>query len=162
MADTKHPLGDVGAPGLGASQYGDVRVVRARIQLATTKPLNDRLFVAVYPANHVLVDAILWAADLDSNGTPTIALDVGVLDTIQTGGDTTDADAIFDGVTTAQSGGVVRPTLATAFQIADRSYDRTVTVTIATGFATFQAGELGLNLFFAPRAPNGLHATVTL
>ncbi len=163
MATTKHPLGAPGGLAAAGSRFGDVRVNRAVVSVSLTRAANDLIYLCKFPAAHVFIDAILWASDMDTNGSPTIALDVGIVDTGYAAAgvaDTSDDDAIFDGVTTAQAGGVVRPTLATAFNIASRDYERDVVLKIATGFATFAAGTLGLILITAPKAPNGLDAAI--
>ena len=65
---------------------------------------------------HTIADAILICDDLDSNGSPAITLDVGLL--TGTVGDATNSRTcgaeIFSASTAAQTGAVARPTLKTA------------------------------------------------
>jgi len=86
--------------------------------------------------------------DLDSGGSPAILLDVGVMSGKwgENDGGRTCADEFLDGVNTAQAGGVVRPTLKTAFRTSSGAENRSIGVKIATAAATPQAGVLGLTV----------------
>lgn len=95
-------------------------------------------------------DFILDADDLDSGGSPALALDVGLMS--GTFGDQNQSrtcdDVIFDGSTVAQAGGVARPTLKTAFRIGQSVQHRSIGVKVATAPATAQGGVIGLTVFY--------------
>ena len=106
------------------------------------------------PAGCTLVDAILDTDSLDSDGSPTVTIDVGVMDgdfgaLLDNSGDARTCGAtIFSAVTTAQAGGVARPTLATAFRIAPVDTDTGIGVKIHAAPTTAAAGTLGLTLIY--------------
>ena len=110
---------------------------------------GDIIDLGVLPAYCTVSDAVLIADDLDTNGTPTIALDVGIMSS--TPGDTSTSRTcgaeIFSGATTAQAGGTARPTLATAFKIQPTDADRSIGVKIATQSATAAAGRIRLRVW---------------
>jgi hypothetical protein len=94
------------------------------------------------------VDVILDADDLDSNGAPTLALDVGLMS-----GEWGDADdtrtcgaEFFSASNVAQAGGLARPTLKTAVRVAASDKARSIGVKIATAAATAAAGTIGLTV----------------
>jgi hypothetical protein len=129
--------------------------VRLQMTLSTANNVTGNIIdYLILPADCHLVDAILDTDDLDSNGSPAILLDVGVM----TGSPGEDLDAagaartigaeIFSASTVAQAGGVVRPTLKTAFRIAPVAYDRSIGVKINTQSATAASGDIGLTLVF--------------
>lgn len=108
---------------------------------------GDIIDIGVLPAYHTVGDVILIADDIDS-GTAA-ALDVGIMS--GTPGDTTTARTcgaeIFSGSAIGQTGGVARPTLATAFKIQPVEYDRSIGVKIATQSGTPVAGRIRLRVF---------------
>lgn len=124
---------------------------RASIALTTAElTLNNIIEMGPLPADCQLVDAILDTDDLDSNGAPTITLDVGIMSGtfgVVDGTRTCDA-SIMSAVTTAQTGGVVRPTLASAFRIARSSSDVGIGVKIHAAPGTAVAGTLGLTVIY--------------
>jgi hypothetical protein len=129
-------------------------VVAVRFSYAVTASIagtvNDIIELAILPANCRVVDLLLATDDLDTGGSPAIVLDVGIMSGAvgDTGTRTVGAE-FFSGATTAQAGGVVRPTLKTAFRVAPTSDHRSIGVKIATAAATGAAGELGLTLYYA-------------
>lgn len=132
---------------------GDVVVNDYFYDLPTAQNVTgDIIDLGILPAYHTISDAILICDDLDTNGAPAMALDVGIMS--GTPGDTITArtcDAvIFSGATTAQAGGVARPTLKTAFNILPVEYDRSIGVKIATQAATAAAGRIRLRVFMHP------------
>lgn len=110
--------------------------------------LNNIFDLGVLPAFHTIADAILICDDLDSNGTPLITLDVGLL----TGevGDATNSrtcgSQIFAASTAAQTGAVARPTLKTAFNILPTGANRSIGLKIAAAPATAVAGRVRLRV----------------
>lgn len=111
---------------------------------------GDIIDIGVLPAYHTISDVILIADDLDSG--LGIVLDVGIMS--GTPGDTLTARTcgaeVFSGATTAQAGGVARPTLKTAFNIKPTEADRSIGVKIATQSATAVAGRIRLRVFMHP------------
>lgn len=133
-------------------EAGDV--VAQRFSYAVTASIagtvNDIIEIAVLPAYCRVVDIILDTDDLDTGGSPAIALDVGIMSgAVGDGGTRTVGAEFFSGATTAQAGGVVRPTLKTAFRVAPTSDHRSIGVKIATAAATGAAGELALTVLYA-------------
>jgi hypothetical protein len=134
------------------SESGDVVSELFEYSLAAALVVGDIIELAVLPTYATVVDAVLIADDLDTNGTPTITLDVGimsgevgVLDAARTCG-----AEIFSGSTVAQAGGVARPSLATAFRIAALEGHRSIGVKVAAGPATgATTGKIQLRLFYA-------------
>lgn len=103
------------------------------------------------PAGHTVVDAILIPDDLDTNGTPTITLDVGLLDGEpgDTGTRTCGAE-LFSASTSAQGGTPTRMSLKSGFTIASVEYHRSIGVKVNAGAATAAAGRIRLQLVSAP------------
>lgn len=112
--------------------------------------LNNIFEIAPIPAGLVPREFILDSDDLDSHGTPTITLDVGVMSGAFGSPDQarTCDDIIFDGSTVAQAGGVARPTLKTAYRIGQSNTNRSIGVKVATAPATAQEGTIGLTVFY--------------
>jgi hypothetical protein len=133
----------------------DTTSYRAFINLAAADlALNNIIEMGPLPAGTELVDSILDSDDLDINGAPTITLDVGVMngnvgDLLDASGNPRTCDAsIMSAVNIAQTGGVARPTLASAFRIARSNVDRSIGVKIHAAAATPQAGTIGLTLIY--------------
>lgn len=111
--------------------------------------LNDIIDLGVLPAYHTVSDAVIVADDLDTNGTPTIALDVGIMS--GTPGDTVSArtcgNELFAASTAAQTGVAARMTAATGFKILPTEADRSIGVKFQTGAATAAAGRIRVRVF---------------
>lgn len=128
---------------------GEVVAYRFSYTVPTTIAEGDIIELAVLPAFCRPVDAIFDSADLDS-GSPAIVWDIGVMSgAVGDGGSRTCGDELFDGITTSQAGGVVRPTLQKAFQISPTSDHRSIGAKLVTDAATAAAGEIGLTLYYA-------------
>jgi hypothetical protein len=116
--------------GFGSSVYCQ------RFKITTTAALTtaDVLQFGYLPKYARVVDAILKASDLDTNGTPTIALNVG---------DAGDADRLFAASNVAQAGTIARMTATTGFGY---RYDDETMITGApsTNAATGAAGTIEL------------------
>jgi len=95
------------------------------------------------PTGSRIVGGYLEVPDLDSNGTPTLAIDIGYRATTTTDDD---VDGILDGATTGQAGGL-NTTFLTAGVDRAFSFDTDITFTAATGAATAVAGTVVLVLF---------------
>jgi hypothetical protein len=128
------------------AEGAEVLSVRATYALAAALAANDIVQMMPLPAGFVPVDFILDSDDLDTGGSPTIALDVGLIDTNGNVG-----HEVFAASTVAQAGGVARPTATTAFRIAPSDSDRMVAIKVATGPATgATSGTIGLTMKYRP------------
>lgn len=134
---------------------GAGEVVSFRQEFAVTAAIAEEsgaiIEMLAIPPGCEVRDLILDTDDLDSDGAPAIVLDCGVMSGEWTDDDDTRTcdDEFLDGVTTGQAGGVVRPTLATAFRVTKTDAWRSIGVKVATVAATGQAGTLGLTVFYA-------------
>lgn len=119
-------------------QAGVTVTQRFEHTIAANLALNDILELACLPAGCELVDAVLAVDDLDSNGTPLIALDVGIMSGAwgENNGSRTCGAEIFAADTTARTGGVARPSLVGAYRIAATAADRSIGVKIQAAAAT--------------------------
>jgi hypothetical protein len=143
------------ALGIIASAYagcaGTAVSQRVEYSLPTAPSEDDIIEMGVIPAGCRVVDVILDADDLDTDASPAIALDVGIM----SGDPGVDDDArtcgaeFFSASAVAQAGGVARPTLKTAFRVEPVDHDRSVGIKIGTAAATFAAGKIGLTLITA-------------
>ena len=114
--------------------------------------LNNIIDLGILPANHTVSDAILIVGDLDTNGTPTIALDVGIMS--GTPGDIISArtcgNEFYAADTTARAGGVARMSKLAGFTILPTEADRSIGVKIQAAAATAAAGRIRLRVFMHP------------
>lgn len=118
--------------------------------LATAENVTgDIIELGVLPAYHTVSDAVLVTDDLDTNGAPAMAVDVGLMS--GTPGSTDSARTcgaeLFSGATTAQTGGTARPTLASAFKIQATEADRSLGIKIATQAATAAFGRIRVRVW---------------
>lgn len=95
------------------------------------------------PAGSRIVGGFLEVPDLDSDGSPALAIDIGYRDAEAS---VDDVDGILDGATTGQAGGL-NTTFLTAGVGRQFTYDTDITFTAATGAATAVAGTVDLVLF---------------
>ncbi len=130
---------------------GQVCAMRFSYAFASAPSANDIVELGVIPAGARVVDMILDTDDLDSNGSPTMTFDVGIMS-----GNFGDNDAartcgaeFFSGSNAPQSGAVARPTLKTAFRTAATQADRSIGLKVAAAAATFVAGSVGLTVLYA-------------
>lgn len=120
--------------------------------------LNDVVEMCPLPAGYVPVDAVLATEDSDSNGTPLITLDLGVISgaygdaSAATGQARTCANEAFAASTVAQAGGIARPTKKDFSLIAPTTADRGFGIKVAAAAATLTAGaKWRLTLFVRPQ-----------
>lgn len=124
---------------------GEVVATRFSISLATGDlALNDIGAVGLLPAGCLPVGLIVDSDDLDSNGTPTIVADVGVLnaagDAIST--DAADGGAVWgSGLTVSQAGGQVQVLSKALSRVTATQANRKLGVKFTTAAATAAAGE---------------------
>lgn len=167
VASTRyHPLAEAGGFSYAADTSNAVKCLRARVTLPADHEINDVVQLFKLPAEHRVLDAVLIAyTDLD--GGTTLALDVGIVDTVQDPSDTTDVDCFFDGSTVGQAGGLARMAASTATAAAAcfpavRNYDRTVQLKIATAATTPATGDVELLLYVSPKLANGWDSAVAV
>lgn len=147
-------------PGPESSGAGEPVVqLSERVVAAGDLALNNVLEMCVLPANHVLLDAIVYLDDLDSNGTPLLSFDYGILS--GRAGDGTDqartcGNTIGAGDTTGRAGGIFRMNKVPASFLSSTS-DVGIGIKVAAAAATAVVGakirmcityvaETGLNL----------------
>lgn len=149
MLQTDYAKGGVLAP--TPANAGEIVSYRAAIDLATGDlTLNNIIEMGPLPAGCDAVDVILDSDDLDTDGTPAITIDVGIMSGsfgVNDGGRTCGAE-FFSASTVAQAGGVARPTLKTAFRIARSDVDRGIGVKISAIPDAAQAGKVGLTVLY--------------
>jgi hypothetical protein len=111
--------------------------------------LNDIIDIGVLPAGHTVSDAILLSDDLDSNGTPLMALDVGIMS--GTPGDPsasrTCGNELFAADTAVRTGASSRMTKVAGFNILPTDTDRSIGVKIQAAAATAAAGRIRLRVW---------------
>lgn len=110
--------------------------------------LNDIIDIGVLPAGHTVSDAVLIPDDLDTNGTPLIALDVGIMsgNPGETGSRTC-GNELFAADTGARTGATSRMSKKDGFIILPTDTDRSIGVKIQAAAATAAAGRIRLRLF---------------
>ena len=103
-----------------------------------TLALNDIIDLGLLPANHVITDVIIDTDDMDSNGTPLMSIDIGVLS--GTPGDTVSArtmgNEFFAADTTVRTGGISRMTKSAGFRVAATAADRSLGLKVTAAAAT--------------------------
>ena len=126
---------------------GDLVINQFFIDLTAAQVVNGNFFdVGVLPAYHTVTDMVLIPDDLDSNGTPTITLDVGIVS--GTPGDATSNRTIgaefFSADIGARTGTLARMSLASGFKVIPTEADRSIGVKISAASATAAAGRVRL------------------
>lgn len=108
------------------------------VTCAAAPSTSDTINFGYLPAGARIVLAVLEASDMDTNGSPTLTLNVG---------DSGDADRLFAASTVGQAG-----TVSTAIAAAGDGYQYTtktlLTGTAANNAATGAAGTINLTVFY--------------
>lgn len=119
---------------------------------------NDIIELGVLPANNEVCDMVLVPDDLDTNGAPTMSLDVGLMSgevgallNADNSARTVGAE-FFAADTGVRTGAISRPTLKTAFTTAAADKDRSIGVKIVAAAATQAAAGTKLRLMVFYRA----------
>jgi hypothetical protein len=149
LFQSKYVAGGLRVP---APQWaGAPAVVRFDHALSVAPALNDIIELGVLPQYCSVVDMILVPDDLDSNGTPLLALDVGIMS-----GTVGDPDAgrtvgneFFAADQSARTGIVARMTKPAGFRVVPTAADRSIGVKIQQAAATFQAGTISVLVVLA-------------
>lgn len=139
----------LGAQQMPVAQGSELVSVRMTHTLSANPAANDVAWVGDLPPDHVPVDCILDAPDLDTNAGPTITISAGVLNAGKTDLDSTWIAA----ATIGQSGGVARPTTNTLVRTAPSSSKQSIGLKFPAAAATFAAGTVGLTVWY--RAAHG-------
>lgn len=108
---------------------------------------GDIIDIGILPAYHTVDSVALICDDLDSNGTPTITLDVGLMS--GTPGDKTSVRTcgaeFYAASTVAQTGSTIAAmTLTSGRTVLPTELDRSIGVKIVAGSATPAAGRIRL------------------
>ena len=129
---------------------GDVNAVRYSMAVPTNMIVGDILELGCIPAGCRVVDLILDCDDIDTNGAPTVAFDVGIMSGAW--GDPTPTRTcgaeFFSASNVGQAGTVARPTLKSAFQTAPVNTERSIGVKMTAAAATPAVGNIGLTVLF--------------
>jgi hypothetical protein len=99
---------------------------------------NDDVGLFAVPAGAVVVGATLSATDMDTNGTPTLAIDIG---------DSADEDRIFAASVVGQAGTLSQAMARTA-HLYKYTAETQLRAYIQTAAATAAAGTLTFSLFY--------------
>lgn len=148
-------------PALSADGAGDALCVVSEYTVEAALALNDIVEMAAVPAGMLIADATFVCDDTDSGGAPAIVLNIGLMsgDYLAAldgaGAARTCGAELFSAITTAQAGGAVRASAATAFQQSSGIADRSVGIKVATAAATLTAGAKWRLILWLTPAPIG-------
>ncbi len=136
MAVYETPLSRTSGKIVGPGWAREVVCATAIVAMTTAMldNANDDVGLFWVPAGAVVVGYTLMVTDMDTNGSPTLAFDVG---------DAADEDRLFSNSTLGQTGGISSTMLTTGYlykfttatQV--RAYIRTAAATAAAGTLTF-------------------------
>jgi hypothetical protein len=132
-----------------AQLAGVEHVMRYPVTIPATGVLaNDIFEVACIPPGTRVTEIIQDSDDLDTNGTPTIAYDIGIMSGVwrDTSQSRTVGAEFYSGSTLARTGGVDRPTLTSAYRSAAATTARSIGIKINALAATPVAGTIGLTV----------------
>lgn len=144
-----------GQPFVTGDCAGDVVVNDYYIDLTAAQLVTGNMFdLGILPAGHVISNAILISDDIDTNATPAVTLDVGILS--GTPGDATSDrtmdDVIFAASTVGQSGTAASASAKSAFIIKPTNDHRSIGLKVKQQPATAAAGRVRLRAFMHPAA----------
>lgn len=145
MALLKSAESQASRPAVTLSQAGQAVAVRGKYAVAANLALNDVIQLVTLPAGAVIEDLVLDIDPLDTNGTPTTVLQVGVLNSAGTG----ISGPVLLATTGAQSkaAGVLRAVLEDALRVEPSPVQRQIGALVQTAAATNPTitGSLGTN-----------------
>lgn len=126
---------------------GELICTRATVALPNTLAAGDLVHMLPLPPECVPVDVILDSDDLDTHGTATITLSVGLLNDDETDL-VADTRMIIDSAI-GQTGGVARAAVVKGFRTAPHATKaRTMAIKVTTVAATKAAGTVGLTMWY--------------
>jgi hypothetical protein len=127
---------------LPANTHGiasNVKVARAAVACAASPATTDTINFFDLPVNARIHYAILQSTDMDTNGTPTLALNVGYSGA---------AASLFSASTVGQAGTLAAETVVTDQDLLLTTKTR-ITGTASTNAATGAAGTVTLTVFYS-------------
>ena len=135
-------------PTPNARRTGATTTVRGLVIPTVALVLNDQMEACILPADHVPVDLYYDTDQLDTNGSPLITLNVGIM--TGTPGDNVNARTIgtefFSADTTARTGGMARLARRQGVRILPAPFDRSIGITVAAAAATAVASLTSLSV----------------
>ena len=139
----------VGKPPVSGSQRGVCLFDEVKIVVAAAFVVADNLISAIrIPSGHKLVGGRVISTDLDSHGTPTVALSVGILN--EAGDDLVANQDLLTASDVAQAGGVAEFNGAGGFGLeAEEFEDQIVAIKFDTGAATGADGTITVQIVTA-------------
>lgn len=114
--------------------------------------VNNIFELAPIPPNCRVVDMTLDCTDIDTNGTPVVALDVGIM-TGEFGDNTqtrTCGSEFFQAAPVGQAGGIARLATLASVKTGGAPIYRSIGVRVLTAPATPVAGNIGLTVYVVP------------
>jgi hypothetical protein len=139
MATYNSPAVSNNAPTSTHGAAGNVKVARAVVTCAAAPSSSDTMNFFDLPANARIHYALLQASDMDTNGTPLLALNVGYSGS---------ASALFSASAVGQAGTLAAETSVTAQDLLLTSKTR-ITGTASTNAATGAAGTVTLTVLYS-------------
>lgn len=134
-------------PAVSAASAGDVKVTVGSAAVDTSLAAGDLILLCKLPAYHIPVDFILESTDLDSDGTQTAAVSVGILNADE---DDLVADTLFiETDTVVQDGGIKRADELDGMGLAQAATDRWIAAKVTNVAASKKAGTVRGKLFYA-------------
>lgn len=122
----------------GQCAAGQVLCARADVVCSSAPSTSDTLEFFYLPAGAVVLHAVLESSDMDTNGSPTLTLNVG---------DSGDADRLFAASTVGQAGTVSNSAIATG-NLAVYSSKTLITGVANANAATGAAGTVSLTVLY--------------
>lgn len=125
----------IASHGMGSN----LKTARFKVTISAALTTSDAIEFGYLPIYARVIDAWVKATDMDTNGTPTLAFNIG---------DAGDVDRLFAATTAGQAAGVTRMSATTGF---GHRYDAETLITGApsTNAATGAAGTLELCILYA-------------
>ena len=125
--------------------HGNVHVVTSSYSITANPTANDYLQMVPVPKGAKIVDVILTSTDIDTNGTPTVAMTVGDQD------GTPSDNRYITTSTIGQAGGVARLN-AQGGHLYTFAADGTIDVKFTTASATFASGTITMTVIYTTDA----------
>ena len=138
MATYSSSLVSGSAPVPSHGLYGNTKVISATVSCTAAPSTSDTLQFFTLPKNAKVHMAVLAASDMDTNGTPTLALNVG---------DAGSASRLFAASTVGQAGTLSSAIATTGFEY-QYTADTLITGTASNNAATGAAGTVTLTVFY--------------
>lgn len=136
----------IGKPPVSGSQRGVCLFDEVKIAVAGAFVVANNLIGAIHlPAGHKLVSGRVISTDLDTHGTATVAMSVGILNA--DGDDLVANQDFLTGSTVGQAGGVAEFNGAGGLGLDSKEFeDRTIAIKIDTQPATAAAGTITVQI----------------